>query len=247
MHRFFLPADWISQSTAVITGKIIHQLRDVLRLGIGDHITILDNSGWQYEVELMEVGAGKIEGAVISKNLAAGEPRTSITLYQALLKGSNFEVVLQKCTEIGVTDFVPMLCERCVAGEPTSNRISRWKTIILEAAEQSRRGRLPGLHDVIQFNDARRLASGIVLLPWEGERLRDIGDVLKSHSKAEKPQKVSILIGPEGGFSSQEVEFALNCGTVPVSLGPRILRAETAGLVAAAITLYEFGDLDNKT
>jgi 16S rRNA (uracil1498-N3)-methyltransferase len=245
MHRFFLPADWIAEDTVVITGKLVHQLRNVLRLGTGDHITVLDNSGWEYEVELQKVDSSKVKGRVISKSLAVGEPRTKITLYQALLKGSNFEFVLQKCTEIGVAGFVPIICERCVAGAPDSERLSRWRSIITEAAEVSRRGKLSVLHNPTSLTEACKSASGISLLPWEEEKLRSIGDVLRSHRKTRKDPAVNIFVGPEGGFSPNEVEFAESCGVVPASLGRRILRAETAGLVAAAITLYEFGDMDS--
>ena len=243
MHRFFLPADWIAEGTVVITGKPVHQLRNVLRLGAGDHITVLDNSGWEYEVELQRVDSSKVKGRVISKSPAAPEPHTKITLYQALLKGSNLEFVLQKSTEIGVAGFVPTICERCVAGEPDSKRLSRWRSIIIEAAEVSRRGKLPVLHNPRSLTEAGKSASGISLLPWEGERVRSIGDVLRSHHQAKKIPEVSIFVGPEGGFSYHEVEFARSWEIVPVSLGRRILRAETAGLVAAAITLYEFGDM----
>ncbi len=244
MHRLFLPADWIAEGTVVIIGKLVHQLRNVLRLGVGDHITVLDNSGWEYEVKLQEVDSSKVKGRIIGKSLAVGEPRTKITLYQALLKGSNFEFVLQKCTEIGVAGFVPVICERCVAGEPNSKRLDRWQNIIREAAEQSRRGKLPVLHHVTSFHEACQSAGGISLLPWEGEKVKSIGEVLKSYSKTEKAPEINIFIGPEGGFSPEDVEFARGCGVVPVSLGRRILRAETAGLMAASITLYEFGDLD---
>jgi len=245
MHRFFLPPDWIAEGTVVIIGKLVHQIRNVLRLGASDHITVLDNSGWEYEVELQKLDSAKVEGKVISKSLAAGEPRTKITLYQALLKGSNFEFVLQKCTEIGVAGFVPLICERCVAGEPDSKRLSRWRSIIREAAEVSRRGKLPVLQNPTSLTEACKSASGISLIPWEEEKARGIGDVLRSHRKIRNDSAINIFVGPEGGFSRSEVEFARSCGIVPVSLGHRILRAETAGLVAATITLYEFGDLDN--
>jgi len=247
MHRFFLPADWLSEDTVAITGKLVHQLRHVLRLGAGDHITVLNNSGWEYEVELQKVGSSKVEGRVIGKSPAVKEPRTKITLYQALLKGSNFEFVLQKCTEIGVAGFVPVICERCVAGEPDGKRLSRWKNIITEAAEQSRRGKLPILHDPVNFTQACRSASGISLLPWEGEKAQSIGDVLRVYHQTEKIPKFSIFIGPEGGFSSHEVDIAQSSGVEPVSLGPRILRAETAGLVTAAVILYEFGEMNNSS
>jgi 16S rRNA (uracil1498-N3)-methyltransferase len=243
MHRFFLPADWLAEGTVSITGTLVHQLRHVLRLGAGDHITVLDNSGWEYEVELQKVDSSKVEGRVISKALAVAEPRTKITLYQALLKGSNFEFVLQKCTEIGVVSFVPVICERCVAGEPEGKRLSRWRNIIVEAAEQSRRGKLPVLHNPISFTKACRSASGISLLPWEGEKARSIGDALQGYHQTKEIPEFSIFTGPEGGFSPQEIDIAQSCGVVPVSLGPRILRAETAGLVTVAVTLYEFGEM----
>jgi len=245
MHRFFLPADWIAEDTVVITGKLVHQLSHVLRLGAGDHITVLDNSGWEYEVELQKVDSSKVEARIIGKFLAVAEPGTKITLYQALLKGSNFELVLQKCTEIGAAGFVPVICERCVAGEPDGKRLSRWRSIIIEAAEQSRRGKLPVLHSPTSFTEACRSASGISLLPWEGEKVRGIGDFLRSRTKTEDATVFSIFVGPEGGFSPHEVEFAQSSGIVPVSLGHRILRAETAGLVAAAVTLYELGEMDS--
>lgn len=244
MHRFFIPADWISESAVVITGKPVHQIRVVLRLGAGDRITVLDNMGWQYEIEIRKVGSTRVEGRIIAKSPADAEPRSKITLYQALLKGSNFEFVLQKCTEIGVSSFVPLICERCVAGAPDS-KMGRWTSIITEAAEQSKRGKLPVLQSPMSFTDACKSASGISLLPWEGEKVRGIGNMLRSHQKIRNDSAISIFVGPEGGFSTHEVEFARSCGIVPVSLGHRILRAETAGLVAATITLYEFGDLDN--
>jgi 16S rRNA (uracil1498-N3)-methyltransferase len=244
MHRFFVPEDCVTQSTVSITGRLVHRLRNVLRLGAGDHIVVLDNSGWEYEVELRTAGSGGFEGIIISRALAAGEPRIRITLYQALLKGSNFELVLQKCTEIGVTGFVPVVCERCVAGEGHDNRLGRWQRIVLEAAQQSRRGKLPVLNPAIHFEEACASAAGVSLLPWEGERVKGIGDVLRSCSKAETHPEVSIFIGPEGGFSDGEMESARSHGIIPVSLGRRILRAETAGLVAAAITLYQFGELN---
>lgn len=244
MHRFFLPEDSFTQSRVVITGKLVHQLRNVLRLKAGDHIIVLDNSGWEYDVRLKALSSSKVEAEIVSKSPVTSEPKARITLYQALLKASNFEVVLHKCTEIGVAGFVPIVCERCVAGEPNSRKLSRWQNIIREAAEQSRRGKLPLLHKVTSFNQACKSASGLSLLPWEGEKLKGIGEVLRNYPRTGRALDISIFIGPEGGFTQREVGFAQSCGIVPVSLGPRILRAETAGLVAATIALYELGEMD---
>jgi 16S rRNA (uracil1498-N3)-methyltransferase len=215
----------------------------VLRLGPGDHILVLDNSGWEYDVELRSSGSGKLDGVVSGKSRAAGEPRTTITLYQALLKGQSMERVFQKCTEVGVTGFVPMACERCVALDPASTKMNRWGSVILEAAQQSRRGKLPVLRNVTSFRDACQTAAGVSLLPWEGETGSDITDVLRGLPGDDGSREFSIFVGPEGGFSPEEVEYARGLGINTVSLGRRILRAETAGLVTAAVVLYEFGDL----
>ena len=243
MHRFFVPGDCISQDSIVIDGGLAHRLRSVLRLGAGDHVVVLDNTGWEYEVELGAASSGRIGGRITGRSLSTAEPRTRITLYQALLKGSSFEVVLQKCTEIGVRAFVPVICERCVADPPAEGRTTRWQTIILEAAQQSRRGRLPELHPAIAFHDACRSSKGVALLPWEQEGAQAIRAALRAFVKRETPSDVSIFIGPEGGFSTPEAELARSEGILPVSLGSRILRAETAGLVASSLVLYEFDDL----
>jgi len=244
MHRFFLPEDCFKEGMVAIPGKLAHRLRNVLRLGVGGHIVVLDNSGWEYEVELGVMDGSKVEGKITGKAPASGEPKTGITLYQALLKGSSFELVLQKCTEVGVTGFVPMLCERCVAGEPAANRLRRWQEIILEAAQQSRRGRIPVLYPMARFSEACASAGGIALMPWEGEVKRGIGEFVRGCTGTDGSQEVSIFIGPEGGFSAAEAEVARGYGIEPVSLGHRILRAETAGLVASTVILYEFGELD---
>jgi 16S rRNA (uracil1498-N3)-methyltransferase len=243
LHRFFLTQDCLTGDSVSIPDGLVHRLRRVLRLGAGDHIVVLDNSGWEYEVELREASRDGLEGSVLGRSWTAGEPRASITLYQALLKGQSMELVLQKCTEIGVASFVPMICERCVAGEPTSARLSRWTSIVQETAQQSRRGKLPSLSDAVPFPAACAVASGVGLMPWEGEADRCVGDVLGEAQMSDDAPQVSIFVGPEGGFSAEEVEQARQLGIASVSLGRRILRAETAGLVAATAVLYELGDL----
>jgi len=249
VHRFFIPPEWIHQEKVVITGKLVHQLRNVLRLSGGDHIVVLDNTGWEYEVALKVVARGYVEGVVRGKR-SIGEPSMKVNLYQALLKGNKFEFILQKCTELGVSGFVPILCERCVVGHPKVKRVERWHRIISEAAEQSRRGKLPILEPALTFQQACRSAMGFSLLSWEGEKALGLRSALRSEIyrqriiSARNPLSVNLFIGPEGGFSYSEVEFAQNCGILPVSLGSRVLRAGTAGLVAATAILYECGDLD---
>jgi 16S rRNA (uracil1498-N3)-methyltransferase len=252
MHRFFVPPDWLEEDGVTIVGSLVHQIRNVLRLGPGDHVVVLDNSGWEQEVEIVRVGKEHVSGQVVDKRLASGEPRTKITLYQGVLKGKRFEFALQKGTELGIVEFVPLISDRCVIAslDDVDKKRERWQRIILEAAEQCRRGRLPRLRPAMLFRPACEGArrGGLSLIPWEeahdhdGEGATSLRSVLQGAEQA--PFSVNLFVGPEGGFTPDEVELARQYGLIPISLGPRILRAETAGLVAAAAILYELGDLE---
>jgi 16S rRNA (uracil1498-N3)-methyltransferase len=252
MHRFFVPPNWITGDEVVLSGAVAHQIRHVLRMEPGDRILVLDNSGWERVVILRQVGSHRIIGHVEEKRLAAGEPGTRITLYQSVLKSQRFEWVLQKGTELGISEFVPMISDRCVTAnlEDVDRKRERWTRIIQEAAEQSHRGRLPLFQPAHLFPAAckrARRSGGLALIPWEGESSNSLKLVLtgkgENISSLPRPLSMSLFIGPEGGFTPEEVQLATGYGVIPVTLGPRILRAETAGLVAATVILYEFGDM----
>lgn len=246
LHRFFIPPEWLQGEGVEITGPLTHQIKNVLRLKPGDRVILLDNSGWEYQVELGEVRRERIAGQILQKSLASSEPRTKITLYQSLLRGQAFESALQKCTEVGVVAFVPVVAARCIISsleDIGEKKVERWRRIILEAAEQSRRGRLPILRPALLLRQAWREASrgGLTIVPWEEETSISLRSVLRGTQPA--PFSVNLFIGPEGGFTSQEIDQGQRYGAIPVTLGPRILRAKTAGLVAAAAILYELGDM----
>ena len=184
MFRSFVPAAWLEHEEGTIVGPLVHRLRNVLRLRPGAHVILLDNSGWEHETELTHVSTQRVEGRVVQKTVATGEPRTKITLYQALLKLSKFEWVLQKCTELGIVGFVPMITERCIIGsleDISKTKTERWWRILVEAAEQSRRGRLPALRPAIMFSTACEAATrgGLTLFPWEEERERSLRSSLR--------------------------------------------------------------------
>jgi len=251
MYRFFVPPEWLTNDAIAITGPLAHRLGNVLRMRPGEHILLLDNSGWSYETELVAVEKGKITGRVVRKSLAAGEPRSKITLYQATLKGRNFEWVLQKGTELGLVEFVPIVSQRCVMSSLDAmgtEKLTRWQRIIAEAAEQSRRARLPQLRPVTLFPQACEMArqADLSIVPWEREQMLSLRRLLHPDEQdtALRPFSINIFVGPEGGFTPAEIDQARKFGIAPVTLGPRILRAETAGLVAAAAILYEMGDLE---
>lgn len=240
IHRFFIPPENIEKDKVFFDNLQVHQLAKVLRLKLKEKVIVLDNSGWEYEVEITWLGKEKGEGRIKEKRMASGEPKAEINLYQALLKGDKFEWVLQKGTEIGIKGFYPIFTHRCIVDDVSPYKFERWRRIIIEAAEQSRRGKLPYLSEPLIFLEVCPKISGLSLIPWEGERVWGLKESLKE-AKMDSP--INIFIGPEGGFEDWEIERAKGYGLIPVSLGKRILRSETAGLVVATAILFHFGEL----
>ena len=248
MHRFFIPPDWIHGDHVLLGDEIAHQLRHVLRMRPGARIVVLDDRGMEYEVALVSVENKAARGDIVARRPATGEPSAQVTLYQALLKKDNFEWVLQKGTEIGVARFVPVITARTVAagdeGVSAAKR-ERWARIVREAAEQARRGALPVVDAPLTFADALDdiSADGLTLIAWEEERATSLRAAVAPLRVADAPH-VAVFVGPEGGFTPEEVSQAAGHGAVPVTLGARTLRAETAATAAALLVLYELGALD---
>lgn len=254
MHRFFVPAEWINPREVDFQGQVARQIFTVLRLRPGERVCVLDNSGWEMEAELTEVSRESVVGKITRRRLAASEPRVKVTVFQSMLKYDRFEFVLQKCTELGATGFVPLITARTIigsVGDVDTHRYERWQRIILEAAEQSGRGRLPSLQPAELFPSAIERISELSFIPWEGETALSLRGALRRHfpdptgtaGSIGRPFSVSIFVGPEGGFTAREVDLARRYGLLPVTLGPRVLRAETAAVATTAAVLYEAGDL----
>ena len=248
-HRFFIPPEWLTGNAVAIAGHQAQQIARVLRMRPGDRVVVLDDSGWEFEVQLTRVQPELARGEVVSRRPAAGEPHTRIILYQGMLKSDRFEYVLQKGTELGIVEFVPLITSRTVAldRDAPGKKDPRWRLIIQEAAEQSRRGRKPTLRPAMPFAQACEEVShcsGLKLLPWEEESRDSLRGVLRAATPESKGATVHLFVGPEGGLTGNEVDMARGHGLLPVTLGRRILRAETAGVVAAAAILYEWGDLE---
>lgn len=255
-YRFFVaPEAMQGRAIRIEDDALIHQWSNVLRLASGDHVTLLDNSGWEYTVLLDRVERDEITGTIERKMLAETEPRLKLALYVALLRGERFEWVLQKGTELGVSAFVPVVCQRSVIddiAEIGTTKVERWERIIREAAEQSRRAKLPKLRPAMLFDSACehavRRSQAYVL--WEGggavglrSLLQRAAPQLSQNPPHDGPFSVSLLSGPEGGFTESELATAVMYRIPLASLGPRTLRAETAPVAAAAAVLFEHGDL----
>ncbi len=214
----------------------------------GDEIIVLDNSGAEWQVRLTEVGQKAVKGRLGGQQLAQAEPTLPLTLYQGTLKAQKFEWVLQKGTELGVSCFVPTICQRSVPHNinALAKKQERWQHIIQEAAEQSGRGLLPRLEAAMTLPEAVQYAgsNSLVLMLWAkavGPSLKDI--LAKANLNSVAPS-VALFIGPEGGFTTPEVALASQSGLQVIKLGPRILRAETAGLAACSAIFYQTGEWD---
>ncbi len=240
MHRFFVSPDLLRSSTVHLAGTPYEQIRRVLRMQVGDEIVLFDGSGYEYRVRLVEFCKGQVRGEITDMRLVAGEPKNRVDLYMSLLnKADKLEWALQKCTELGAARFVPVAAARSVT---STSRPERWRRIIQEAAEQSGRGRLPALGEVMALPEALAQAANghtIVLMPEVGGE-DSPAEVLAQLGHA---SNLAVFIGPEGGFTEEEQSAARACGAHLVSLGPRILRAETAAVAALTLVMERLGEL----
>jgi len=251
MHRFFIPTEWIQPPLVRFQGETARQIFRVLRLTPGETIAVLDGSATEHTVHLTRVEQERVEGEIITSRPASGEPRTHLSLYIGMTQRAKFEWILQKGTELGVSAFIPVITNRSLVREiaDDSNKVARWESILREAAEQSGRGKIPKLLPVVPFSKALidgKKSNALCLIPWEKEPNGNLKDSL-SHQDQDKPAAVAILIGPEGGFSDGETDQAIKIGWIPISLGKRILRMETAALVTTTLVLYELGELKPPT
>lgn len=240
-HWFFLTGLRAEPERQVDLSTISHQLRNVLRLKQGSVITLLDGSGAAYPTRIETLNAGGATGLVLAMEPVQSEPVIELTLYQCVLKRERFEWVLQKGTELGVSRFVPVISSRTVV-RPSARllpKYERWSAIVREAAEQSRRGRLPILDDPLHWDEALNHGEGVRILVWEESEENSSG-LVRGVGKADK---VALLVGPEGGIGKEEAVSAISQGWLPMSLGPRVLRAETAALAAATVVMTMAGEL----
>ena len=252
VQRFFVPAAAFEQQPIVLAGEQAHQVRRVLRMRLGDRVTLLDNQGWAYEAILIAYGGDDVKFQTVRRWEPAGEPCVHLTLFQAVLKGEHFAWALQKGTEAGISAFVPIVCERNVVDDldAIEQKRPRWERIIQEAAEQCGRARIPKLWPAQLFRQALQpggeedvAAEDVIrLIPWEGAHETRLSETL-AECNLEPGTRIQLYVGPEGGFAEEEVLLARRYGVRPVGLGSRILRAETAGIVAATAILYEAGDI----
>nr|WP_300002178.1 RsmE family RNA methyltransferase [Tissierella sp.] len=247
MHRFFVDKEAIDNKKITIEGKDFNHIKNVLRMTIGEEVEV-SSKGNVYLGEIKSI----LEASIIINILETRSRRSyndiEITLFQGLAKGSKMDLIIQKGTEIGIKNFYGVSTHRTIVKindeKKEKSRLKRWNAIAEEAAKQSKQRYIPEVKDIISFKEMLELlkADGAVIVPYEDEMNISIGEVLKK-IKEENIKKINLIIGPEGGFEKYEVEAIKNVDGLVVSLGSKILRTETAGLVAATIIFYELSGL----
>lgn len=242
MNRFFVQPQDIKGKQVRFPPDLSHQIIHVLRLKDGDLVAVLDNSGSVYRTELdIDPAAKTVQGRIMDSSTAKGEPAVQIELCVGLSNRDKVEWVLQKGTEVGVSVFRPFVSSRTLvqSRELKPKRRDRWENIIREAAEQSGRGKLPRLEAPVPLKDLmdeEKPGETLSLLAWEeaDPETSDLSEVLGKFSG----RHIRLFVGPEGGFSEEEVQAARNGGCQVISLGARILRMETAAILFPGLVLH---------
>jgi 16S rRNA (uracil1498-N3)-methyltransferase len=243
-RRFFLDSGPLRPEGSSLEGEEAKHILRVLRLGQGDRIVLFDNTGWEYEAQITDIRSGQVFYEVLEKKWIPRESSLAIALAVPLIRPQPLEWIYQKGTELGVNSFYPYYSRYSghdYSGREWKSRQERWKRIITEAAKQCGRNRLPELRDPCSFDHVLDTGGpALRILPYEGETVYTLKEVADRYPEA---GRVMACIGPEGGFSPDEVRRAEEKNYWTISLGPRILRAETAVLTLIGLLQYLWGDL----
>lgn len=245
MSTFFVAPDAVTPPTIRMTGDLLHHLRDSLRLHPGTLLTLNDGCGTRYHVEVTHVTAQAIDSRIIDQHTESGRKTSPIVLGQALIKGDKMDWVIQKATELGVDTIVPLHSAHSVIKlnpERLAHQRSRWERIARDAAQQSERWTIPTIADPLDLAQICRQYADTPLKAILMER--STGPSLATIPLPEDHQHpIILLVGPEGGWAQEEQRVALEQGFLPLSLGPRILRAETAAIAALSILQSRLDEL----
>ena len=246
MARFFVNSNQIKDNQIEIKGQDVRHIRDVLRLAPNSKITICDGKGIDYLSLVTEIKKDQILARVIERSPTRSEAKTRVTLFQSLIKGDKFEWVIQKAVEIGVDRIIPIETAHCVVkmngSRKEAGKLARWNKIAQSAAKQSKRGIIPLISSPISYAEAIKLGLEMDMSYIAYVKEKSVN--LRSSLKQGHGKTIGILIGPEGGFSKEEISLAEKANIQAITLGPRILRSETAALVSLSNILYECGEME---
>ena len=247
MRRFFTEPQNINGNTAIISEDAAH-ITKVLRMNVGDEVLLFDGTGYEYTARLTSVCKEQCEAEILSSAFSEQEPTVKVTIYQGIPKSGKMESIIQKSVELGVYSIVPVAMDRCVSkldgGKKELEKIKRWNKVAIEAAKQCGRGILPKVELPLTFDKAieKMAENELAVMPYE--MLAHMGVAsFKAVLQENKATDISVIIGPEGGFSDSEADKAKQAGLKLVGLGKRILRTETVSSAMLAMIMYENNEM----
>ncbi len=241
MYHFFVTEDQIGEETVVIRGSDVNHIRNVLRMRQGEPLFISGGEGTGYECEICHIGTDQVMARILSRSDRTGELPARLHLFQGLPKGDKMELVIQKAVELGVSEVVPVITRRTIVKldkKKEEAKTARWNAVAESAAKQSGRGVIPVVRGVLSFKEALAYAGPFPVKIIAYERAEGMKTLREQLGRIRPGMDAGIFIGPEGGFEEEEISGAESAGAVPVSLGRRILRTETAGLMVLSVAGY---------
>ncbi|MFC1732051.1 RsmE family RNA methyltransferase [candidate division KSB1 bacterium] len=242
-NNFYVLPENAGNDRFILTHDEFHHAVNVFRINQGDVIISVDGTGNEYTGQVREIRSRlkEVEVAIIKKRLKPNEPFIDTTLIQAVLKGERFEYCIEKAVEIGVNRIIPVRTDRTITGA-TQQKLQRWRKIAISAMKQSRRSVLPDITDEVPWNSLHNiLPESCVKFVLQAEGRQTLKELMKSSRSREGLKSYCIAVGPEGDFTGKEIEYALQLHFIPVNLGPRRLRSDTAGISALSYILI--GDI----
>jgi len=251
MHRFFIDQSTEVDASVIISGNDYNHLKNSLRLNIGDRVILSDGDGFDMEAEIIDFNENEAELKVLTKEKSKVEAELRVWLAQGLPKKSKMDLIVEKATEIGFAGLIPLASKRTIVKynhKKKAKKLSRWHRVAEAAAKQSGRSVIPEIKEFYSTDNLKNLKEEFdyVLLLWEDEKKYSIKQFFKENNVAAEA-KILLIIGPEGGFSEAEVnQLKAEMDAIIITLGPRILRTETAGITASTAILYEKGELGDQ-
>lgn len=248
MYKFFVKDNQIHDNEIDIVNEDVNHIKNVLRLNVEEKIEICNASNSEnFLCKIVELDNNIVRCDIIQKIENDREPNVYLHIFQGLPKADKMETIIQKCTEIGVSEITPVIMKRCVVklDDKTSlKKVARWQTIAEVAAKQSKRDKIPTVNMPISIKNIYEKIENydIVLVAYENEGNINIKQVLKELKPKEKVN-IAVIIGPEGGIEENEIDGLKDIGVKVVTLGKRILRTETAPIVIASVIMYEFDEM----
>ncbi|MBB5264526.1 16S rRNA (uracil1498-N3)-methyltransferase [Catenibacillus scindens] len=245
MPRFFVKPDQVDDTSIVITGNDVNHIKNVLRMRCGEEVSVSDGQGKDYFCTIESLDKDQVCLHIENSWDSYVELPAKLYLFQGLPKGDKMDLIVQKAVELGVFEIIPVVTARTIVHldpKKAPKKVERWQSLCESAAKQSGRGIIPTVAPVTSFKDALNRASHMdaVIMPYEQAKGMDAAR--KAVREMNNKKNIGIFIGPEGGFDPSEVSMAQEAGAVPMTLGKRILRTETAGLAVLSILMFELED-----